>query len=137
MSTQRSPLGFKEEIHLTLVDDLVAAQAELRERLREVEGITDEERDVPMQVSPPDGVVRDLTVTQELNSIPLPPRWNADAPDNPFSPPIPETALHPETKGLGKRSGFKTGAGEGAQQRQESPIPTEPENQLAATDFEH
>ena len=46
-----------EEIHLTLVEDLVATQAGLRDHLREVEGITDEERDVPMQVSPPDGVV--------------------------------------------------------------------------------
>ena len=132
---QRKRTLENEEIHLTLVDDLVAAQAELRERLREVDETTDDEKDEPEFESPHDDVTQDLTVTQRLNSLPLPHRWQADTSDYPLSPLILETIPRPETKELEESNEIKTGTGDDAQPRQEPPVQTDSENQLAAPDI--
>ena len=104
-----------EEIHLTLVDDLVATQAELRERLREVDDTTDDDKEEREFESPPEEVVPDLTVTQRLNSLPLPSRWQEEISDYLLSPSILETVLHPETKELEESNEVKTGTGNVAQ----------------------
>ena len=79
---------------------------------------------------PPEVVVPELTVTQRLNSLPLPSQWREEISDYLLSPSILETVPHPEAKGLEERNEIKTGTGDVAQPRQEPLVQTDLENHL-------